>query len=65
MADLPTLLRGAAAIGAYVGLSAAAVMHRHKEGSLPTFRVGGCPFATTGALDEWRALHTAGKLPTK
>lgn len=62
---MPRLLRGAGAIGEYLGMSAAAVSHRHREGSLPTVRVGGVPFATTGALDEWRILYQAGKLPTR
>lgn len=62
---MPTLLRGAAEIGAHLGISAAAAQQRHQQGTLPTFRVGGTPYATTGALDEWRALYRAGKLPTE
>ncbi|MCP3732020.1 hypothetical protein M9978_16465 [Sphingomonas sp. MG17] len=61
--SMPRLLRGADAIGEYLGISAAQVMHKHKQGQLPTFRVGGCPYATTGALDDWRTLYRAGKLP--
>lgn len=62
-AELPHLLRGAEAIGAHMGASVASVMHQHRQGSLPTFGVGGTPYATPGALDEWRALYRAGKLP--
>jgi hypothetical protein len=61
--SLPRLLRGAAAIGEHIGASAGSVMHQHRQGSLPTFSVGGTPYATPGALDEWRALYRAGKLP--
>lgn len=59
----PTLLRGAAAIADYLGVSPGLVSHRHQERSIPTINVGGCPCATTGALDEWRTLLVAGKLP--
>lgn len=60
---LPTLLRGAAAIGAHVGLTPGEADHMHRTGALPTFRVGGTPFATSGALDEWLALARANRLP--
>jgi hypothetical protein len=63
MTALPTLLKGAAAIGEHLGMSPATVMHRHRQGSLPTTRVGGCPYATPPALDDWKALYAAGKLP--
>ena len=60
---LPVLLRGAAAIGAHLGISAAAAQHGHNHGKLPTFRVGGTPYATVAALDDWQALSRSGKLP--
>lgn len=63
--SLPRLLRGAEAIGEHLGISAATVMHRHRQGTLPTFRVGGVPYATPAALDDWQALRSAGKLPIK
>lgn len=63
MTTLPTLLKGAVAIGEHLGMSPATVMHRHTQGSLPTMRVGGCPYATPAALDDWKALYSAGKLP--
>lgn len=63
MSALPRLLRGATAISEHLGMTPAAVMHRHRAGSIPTFRIGGTPFATPTALDEWSALHRAGKLP--
>ncbi len=61
--SLPQLLLGAEAIGAHMGTSAASVMHQHRQGALPTFGVGRTPYATLGALDEWRALYREGKLP--
>ncbi len=61
----PILLRGAEAIGERLGMTAAAVQHRHQNGTLPTFRVGGTPYATAAALDDWRALYRAGKLPNQ
>lgn len=61
----PVLLRGAAEIGAHLGISAAAAQARHEQGTLPTFKVGGTPYATAAALDDWQALNRAGKLPTK
>ena len=60
----PILLRGAEAIGARLGLSPAAAHHLHQQGRIPTFRAGGTPYATEAALDDWRALSRAGKLPT-
>jgi hypothetical protein len=59
------LLRGAAAIGAHLGQSAGWAQHQHQTRALPTFAIGGTPYATTTALDEWRELFIAGKLPTK
>ncbi|MDN4632794.1 hypothetical protein QCD71_14815 [Sphingomonas sp. PsM26] len=64
-APCPVLLRGAAAIGAHLGISAAAALHRHRQGSIPTFRVGGTPYATAAALDDWQALSRAGKIPAQ
>ena len=60
---LPQLIRGAEAIGHRLGMSAATVQTMHQQGLLPTFRVGGTPYATPGALDEWRALYVQGKIP--
>lgn len=63
MSDMPELLRGATAIGARLGISPAQAGHMHREGRLPTFRVGGTPYATAGALDEWCTLVKAGQIP--
>ena len=63
MMPLPPLLKGAAAIGQRLGMSPATVMHRHHQGTLPTMRAGGCPYATPAALDDWKVLDAAGKLP--
>ena len=63
-AEHPKLLCGATAIGAHLGMSPRQVSHKHRLGTLPTFRVGGTPYATAGALDEWRTLFRAGKLPS-
>jgi len=60
---LPSVLRGAAAIGKRLEISAAAAERLHRQGLIPTFRAGGTPYATEGALDDWRALRRAGKLP--
>lgn len=65
MSALPILLRGAVSIAERLGVTPAAAQHMHREGSIPTFRVGGTPYATVGALDEWRALSRAGKLPVE
>lgn len=65
MTALPRLLRGAEEIARYLETSPGAITHRHREGSIPTFRVGGTPYATPAALDDWRALFVAGKLPTQ
>lgn len=62
---VPRLLRGAEEIGQFLGMSPGAVQHRHREGSIPTFRVGGTPYATPAALSDWIALHRAGKLPVQ
>ena len=59
----PVLLRGASAIAVRLNMTTAEVDHRHKAGTLPTFRAGGAPYATAGALDEWAALQRAGRLP--
>jgi hypothetical protein len=64
MRALPTLLRGARAIAAHLELSVATAQHMHQQGTLPTFRAGSTPYATVGALDEWRQLQAAGELPT-
>lgn len=61
----PILLRGAKAIGAHLGISPTAALHRHRQGSIPTFRVGGTPYATAKALDDWQALSRAGKIPAQ
>ena len=60
---LPELLRGAEAIGNHLDMSAPMVTHHHTQGSLPTMRFGGCPYATPAALDDWKALRDAGELP--
>lgn len=59
----PTLLRGAAAIGEQLGVSAAEATRLHNIRAIPTFRAGGTPCATVGALAEWQALQRAGRLP--
>jgi len=61
----PVLLRGAKAIGAHLDISPTAALHRHRQGSIPTFRVGGTPYATAAALDDWQALSRAGKIPAQ
>lgn len=61
----PVLLRGAAAIGDYLGIKPGEADHLHRTGAIPTFRVGGTPYATTGALAEWQALQRAGLLPAQ
>lgn len=58
-----TLLRGATAIGEHLGVSAAEASRLHHIGAIPTFRAGGTPYATKGALAEWQALQHAGRLP--
>jgi len=60
----PTVLRGAMAIAAHLGTSAAAVAHLHRQRLIPTWQIGGTPYATQAALDDWQALSLAGKLPT-
>lgn len=61
--NVPVLLRGAVAIGEQLGVSPAEVDRLHNIGAIPTFRAGGTPYATKGALDEWQALERAGRLP--
>lgn len=61
----PVLLRGTAAIGAYLDMATGEVDHLHRIGALPTFRAGGTPYATVRALDDWRALRTGGNLPNQ
>lgn len=58
----PILLRGAKAIAAHLQMSARAVTAMHHQGALPTFRVGGAPVATAGALDDWIVLTRTGVL---
>jgi len=60
---LPRVLRGAAAIGKRLEISAAAAERLHRQGLIPTFRAGGTPYATEGALDEWRPPSWAGRRP--
>lgn len=60
---MPILLRGAVAIGEQLGVSPAEAHRLHSIGAIPTFRAGGAPYATKGALDEWQALERAGRLP--
>lgn len=61
----PVLLSGATAIAEHLGMTTVNVARQHRQGTLPTFRIGGTPtpYATAGALDEWVALQRAGKLP--
>lgn len=61
----PTLLRGAGAIGAHLGVSPREATAMHRDRRIPTFRIGGTPFATAGALDEWRALKDGGGLTSQ
>jgi hypothetical protein len=63
--NTPILLRGAAAIGSHLGITPATALHRHRQGSIPTFRVGGTPYATAAALDDWQAPSRAGKIPVQ
>lgn len=58
--NAPVLLKGAKAIGAHLGITAAAAQHRHTMRELPTFQIGGTPHATAAALDDWKALNAAG-----
>ncbi len=58
----PVLLRGAAAIGAHVDMTARAAQALHQQGKLPTFRIGGTPFATAAALDDWQRLRAEGAI---
>lgn len=59
----PVLLRGVAAIGVHLGVSAGTAGHLHRTGAIPTFRIGGTPYATRGALAEWQRLQRTGRLP--
>jgi len=59
----PVIIRGVAAIGERLGLSASTVQAMHRRGLLPTFGAGASPCATGGALDEWRTLYVQGKIP--
>ena len=59
----PVLLRGAVAIGAFLSVKPGEADHLHRTGAIPTFRVGGTPYATHGALAEWMALQRLGRLP--
>ncbi|MCP3730654.1 hypothetical protein M9978_09460 [Sphingomonas sp. MG17] len=57
--EIPVLLRGAKAIAEYLGVTAKHITHLHRQRRIPTINVGGCPCATTGALDEWRLMQAA------
>ena len=50
-----SILKGAKAIGAYIGMSVA-TFHRHKDiDGIPYFRAGRTICAKTESLDEWMA----------
>ena len=61
----PILLRGEYAIGAYLGIPPGLVRHKHRMGTIPTFKVRGSMCATTAALDDWKALADAGFLSSR
>jgi hypothetical protein len=56
MPDAPRLLRGAAEIGGVLGTSPAAAQALHQHGLIPTWRVGGTPYATEAGLRDWLVL---------
>lgn len=60
---VPIVLRGSTAIGTHLGMTPATIDHLHRAGLIPTFRAGGTPYATIGALDDWQALRAANALP--
>jgi hypothetical protein len=60
MPDTPRLLRGAAEIGDVLGTSPAAAQALHQQGLIPTWKVGGTPYATEAGLRDWLTLRAAG-----
>ena len=55
------VLRGAAAIGAHLGIGARQVDHLHRQRQLPTFRLppDSAVHATVAGLDDWRSLEAS------
>ena len=54
-AALVDCLRGAAAIGGYLGLSPRTTQRLIAAGDIPAFQVGGVSFAVPRVLDAWLA----------
>lgn len=65
MTRRPILLRSATAIGDYPGIRRSEAYHLHRTGTIPTFRVGGTPYVTTGTFAECQALQRAKLLPSQ
>ena len=52
----PVVLRGAAAIGAHLGMAVAHVEQLHASRAIPTFVLHGEVCATAAGLDDWASI---------